>query len=54
MAGLTNSAEGMVLDWLFRPSASPTRPTALYVALYTAAPTDTTEGTEVSGGGYAR
>ncbi len=30
------------------------RPGVLYVALYTAAPTDAGGGTEVSGGGYAR
>lgn len=31
-----------------------TSPTTVYVALYTVAPTDSTSGTEVSGGGYAR
>ncbi len=31
-----------------------TRPTAWYIALYTAAPNDAGGGTEVSGGGYAR
>jgi len=53
MAGLTRTWEGNVLNWLFRNQAV-TQPTTIYVALYTAAPTDTTEGTEVSGGGYAR
>jgi len=31
-----------------------TRPATVYIALYTAAPTDAGGGTEVSGGGYAR
>ena len=31
-----------------------TSPTTVYVALYTVAPTDSTAGTEVSGGGYVR
>ena len=36
-------------------SATPyTSPSTVYVALYTVAPTDSTTGTEVSGGGYAR
>jgi hypothetical protein len=35
-------------------SGSATRPTAWYVALYTAAPSDSGGGTEVSTGGYAR
>jgi hypothetical protein len=35
-------------------TGSATRPTAWYVALYTAAPDDTGGGTEVSGSGYSR
>ena len=31
-----------------------TSPTTVYVALYTVAPTDSTSGTEVSGGAYVR
>ena len=31
-----------------------TKPSAVYVALYTAAPSDTGGGTEVTGGSYAR
>ena len=31
-----------------------TSPSSVFVALYTVAPTDSTTGTEVSGGGYAR
>ena len=53
MAGLTNYGEDLVLDWLFTAGAA-TRPTAWYVSLYTVAPTESTGGTEVTGGSYAR
>lgn len=53
MAGLSNYAEDLVLDWLFT-TASATRPTSWYVALYTVAPGEGGGGTEVSGGSYAR
>lgn len=53
MAGFTNYAEDLVLDWLFT-TATATRPTAWYVALYTVAPGESGGGTEVSGGSYAR
>jgi hypothetical protein len=53
MAGFTNYAEDLVLDWLLTNAAA-TRPTAWYVALYTVAPGETGGGTEVSGGSYAR
>ncbi len=53
MAGLTNFGEDLVLDFLFTANAA-TRPTAWYVSLYTVAPTESTGGTEVSGGSYAR
>ena len=53
MAGLTNFGEDLVLDWLFTTGAA-TRPTSWYVSLYTVAPTESTGGTEVSGGSYAR
>ena len=53
MAGLTNYGEDLVLDWLFTTGAA-TRPTSWYVSLYTVAPTESTGGTEVSGGSYAR
>jgi hypothetical protein len=53
MANLSDWSENNLLDWLMG-GASPTRPTARYVALFTAAPSDTGGGTEVSGGGYAR
>lgn len=53
MAGLTNFGEDLVLDFLFTTGTA-TRPTAWYVSLYTVAPTESTGGTEVSGGSYAR
>lgn len=53
MAALSDYAEKLVLDWLMT-NGSATRPTAWYVALYTAAPNDAGGGTEVSGGGYSR
>lgn len=45
--------EANVLDGTFRTAAF-SKPAGVYVALYTAAPTDAGGGTEVSGGGYAR
>lgn len=49
----SNYLETEVLDWAFSTGTA-TRPTSWYLALYTAAPSDTGGGTEVSGGGYAR
>lgn len=45
--------ENLIIDHLFR-ARTWAKPAALYVALYTAAPTDAGGGTEVTGGGYAR
>lgn len=53
MAALSDYAEKLLLDWLMT-NGSATRPTAWYVALYTAAPSDSGGGTEVSGNGYSR
>jgi len=53
MANATNYLENKLVDHLFR-AASLAKPAALYVALYTAAPSDAGGGTEVAGGGYAR
>lgn len=53
MAGsLSNYAENKVLDHILG-TTSYTMPT-VYLALYTVAPTDSTSGTEVTGGSYAR
>lgn len=53
MAGFTNYAENKLIDWFLR-AQSFTAPTTVYVALFTATPSDTGGGTEVSGGSYAR
>lgn len=53
MSEATNYLENKVLDHVFR-NVSYTPPTAVYVGLFTVAPTDAGGGTEVAGGGYAR
>lgn len=53
MAALSDHAEKLILDWMMTAGAA-TRPTAWYVALYTAAPSDAGGGTELAGSGYAR
>lgn len=53
MSALSDYAEKLLLDWLMTAGAA-TRPTAWYLALYTAAPSDSGGGTEVSGNAYAR
>jgi hypothetical protein len=50
---LTDYAENKVIDALIR-AQSIGAPATWYVALYTTCPTDSTSGTEVSGGSYAR
>ncbi len=63
MAAMSDFLENKLIDWLFRgqaigitgaSAAAGTGPTALFVALLTAAPSDTGGGTEVTGGSYAR
>lgn len=54
MAGsFSDFTEAKVLDHLFG-ATSYTPPTPLYFALFTAAPSDSGGGTEVTGGSYAR
>lgn len=53
MSSFSNYTENLVLNWLLTTNSA-TRPTAWYVGLFTAAPSDTGGGTEVSGSGYAR
>ena len=53
MSALSNHAEALLLKWLMTDETA-TRPTAWYVALYSAAPSDAGGGTELSGSGYAR
>lgn len=53
MAALSDYSEKLILDYLMT-TGSATRPTNWYVALYTAAPSDSGGGTELSGSGYSR
>ena len=53
MSSFTDHTESLVLTWLLT-NGTATRPTAWFVGLFTAAPSDTGGGTEVSGSGYAR
>lgn len=53
MASFTDYTENLALSYLFTTD-SVTRPTAWYVGLFTAAPSDAGGGTEVTGNGYAR
>jgi hypothetical protein len=63
MASMSDTLENKLIDWFFRgqaiglngaSAAAATGPTSLYVGLFTAAPSDTGGGTEVSGNAYAR
>jgi hypothetical protein len=49
----TNTLETRVLQWALT-NGSPTRPTAWWVGLFTAAPGEAGGGTEVSGNAYTR
>lgn len=49
----TNYAENKLIDWLFRGQAF-TPPATMYFSLHTAACSDSSTGTEVTGGSYAR
>jgi hypothetical protein len=53
MAALSDHSEKLLLDWMMTTDVV-TRPTAWYVALYTAAPSDAGGGTELGGNGYGR
>jgi hypothetical protein len=53
MSSFSDYTENLVLTYLFTTSSA-TRPTAWYVGLFTAAPSDTGGGTEVTGNAYAR
>ena len=63
MSAMTDILENKFIDWFFRAqaiglagasAAAGTGPANLYFALYTVAPTDSSAGTEVTGGSYAR
>lgn len=54
MAGsITQYLENKIVDHILG-TATYTKPSAVYVALFTTLPTKTTSGTEVTGGSYAR
>ena len=53
MAALSDYLENKLIDQVFRNQAY-SFPSTLYVGLFTAAPSDTGGGTEVSSGSYAR
>jgi hypothetical protein len=53
MTQFSDYAENLLCNFLLN-NATATRPTAWFVALYTAAPSDSGGGTEVSTGGYSR
>jgi hypothetical protein len=63
-ANMSDFMENKLIDFLFRAAAltgistataaAATGPATLYIALFTTTPTDSTGGTEVSGGSYAR
>jgi len=63
MSQMTDFLENKLIDFLFRgqalgitgaSAAAGTGPTSVWVGLFTATPSDTGGGTEVSGGSYAR
>jgi len=53
MGALTDTAENLLLTWVCNAGTA-TRPTTLYLALETAAGSDSAGGTEVTGGSYSR
>lgn len=53
MSSFSDYLENEALDWAFTANVV-TRPTSWSIALYTAAPSDSGGGTEVTGGSYAR
>jgi len=53
MSAFSDYLENKLTDLIFR-AQSFTAPATIYVALFTAAPSDSGGGTEVSGGSYAR
>lgn len=53
MSAMSDYLEGQLIDHLFRTGTF-SKPAAIYLALYSAAPSDSGGGTELSGGAYAR
>ena len=54
MAALSDYSEQAILNHIFRNTAIFSPPANVYLALFTAAPSDSGGGTEVTGGSYAR
>lgn len=54
MGSLTDVWEKKLLDYLFRDTALGLDATNWWIALFTSTPTDSSVGTEVTGGSYAR
>ena len=54
MAALSDYSEQAILNHIFRNMAIFSPPANVYLALFTAAPSDSGGGTEVTGGSYAR
>ena len=54
MAAMSDYLEQQILNHIFRNTAIFTPPANVYLALFTAAPSDSGGGTEVSGGSYVR
>lgn len=54
MGSMTDVGEKAILNYLFRNTAIGLDGTNVWIALFTTTPTDSTTGTEVSGGSYAR
>lgn len=63
MSAMTDTLENALIDWFFRgqafslagaSAAAASGPTALFFGLLTANPTDSSAGTEVTGGSYGR
>ena len=53
MAAMSDYLEAQILNLIFRTQVA-WKPPAVYIALFTAAPSDSGGGPEVSGGSYAR
>lgn len=51
---LSDYTEQALVNWLCRGTAMPTAPANVYIAAFTASPTDAASGGEVVGNGYAR
>lgn len=63
MSAFTDFTENKLIDWLIRAqaigitgatAAAGTGPATVWISLFTVAPTDSTAGTEVTGGSYGR